>query len=250
MNAQRRDAILLALKEKDVVSVQELVKNTGASESTIRRDLTDLEKESAVKRVHGGASLSKRKTDEATLVEKQSINQPEKKKIAAAAAALVKEKDCLFLDAGTTTLEVIPYLEHKDVVVVTNGIPHVQILLDAGIDTYVLGGKAKQGTAALVGDKAAAALREFRFDLCFLGINGIDKRFGYTTPDPDEALIKRTALSLSAKTYVLADQAKIGEVSFARVASLDEASIITSDKLATDQQQELQSETQIKVVTT
>ncbi|MFB4163073.1 DeoR/GlpR family DNA-binding transcription regulator [Alteribacillus sp. JSM 102045] len=248
LHIERKEAIISVLEKQEVATVQELVKATGASESTIRRDLTDLESQNYIKRLHGGASLSRRKTEEPSMAEKKSVNQAEKKRMAEAAASLIKNKDCLFLDAGTTTIELIPFLADKEVIVVTNGIHHVPLLLEQGIETYVTGGKAKPNTAALTGGRAVESMKEFRFDACFLGMNGIDAKQGYTTPDPDEASVKKTAITLASRAYVLADHSKIGEVSFGSVASLAKAFIITSDKTEADQLQALQQETEVKVV--
>ncbi|RSL34231.1 DeoR/GlpR transcriptional regulator [Salibacterium salarium] len=248
LHVERREAILNVLKSQEVASVQELVTATGASESTIRRDLTELESEHFIKRLHGGASLSKRKLEEPSIAEKQSIRQTEKRGIAEWAASLVNDKDCLFMDAGTTTVEMIPFLAQKEVVVVTNGIPHVPLLLEHGIQTYVTGGKAKPGTSALTGEKAASSLKEFRFDACFLGINGMDVESGFTTPDPEEAHVKKTALTLSTRPYILADHSKTAEVAFASVASLEEANIITSEQIELEQLEMLRQRTEVKVV--
>ncbi|GEK59571.1 DeoR/GlpR transcriptional regulator [Marinococcus halophilus] len=250
LHTERRDTIIEILKTKDTASIHELVELTGASEATVRRDLSKLESDEQIKRIHGGASLSRRRRNEPTIAEKSSVNQWEKKKIAEAAASLLEPGECLFLDAGTTTLEMIPYLADRNLVVVTNGIPHVPLLLEKGIETYVIGGKGKQGTGALVGIKAIEALKEFCFDACFLGINGVHPVHGYTTPDPDEAVVKRTALDLAERSYVLADHSKINSITFANIGELALAEIITSDRLRDDERTNLKKYTDVKVVST
>ncbi|QDI91458.1 DeoR/GlpR transcriptional regulator [Salicibibacter halophilus] len=228
LHVERQEAILQLLQKKENVSIQQLIDETSASESTIRRDLIELEKEQQLKRVHGGASLAKRRKEEPTIAEKTSKNRKEKVAVARYAAGLVQDKDCIFLDAGTTTIEMIPVLADKGVIVVTNGTQHVQRLIDYDIETYITGGRVKKETAALIGPKVVRALSEYRFDKCFLGMNGIHEQHGYTTPDPEEAMIKETALQLGSQSYVLVDHSKLGEVSFARVAGLGEAGLIAS----------------------
>ncbi|TDQ42887.1 DeoR/GlpR family DNA-binding transcription regulator [Aureibacillus halotolerans] len=248
LTIERRDLILALLNKQDVVSVQELVKETSASESTIRRDLTELENDQYIKRVHGGASLRKKRSEELTVAEKTSRHQNEKKHIAREAAKEVQQGACIYLDAGTTTFEMIPFLQDKQVVVVTNGIPHVTRLMEYGISTYVIGGRTKAGTAALVGPRAAEALQAYRFDCAFLGMNGVDPFQGYTTPDPDEAFVKKTALSLTARRFVLADHSKVGEASFASVGHLNEATFVTSSLLDPEKKEALMQKTEVKVV--
>ncbi|MDX8045239.1 DeoR/GlpR family DNA-binding transcription regulator [Gracilibacillus sp. S3-1-1] len=248
LTIERQNFILSLLKKKDIVTVKEMCEVTKASESTIRRDLTELEKQQHIKRVHGGASLLKKKREEPTLLEKSTVNQREKVVIAQKAASFIEEGDSLYLDAGSSTLELIPFLQNKSVMVVTNGIPHVQMLIEYGIETYCISGKAKEGTAALVGTKAVEAIKEYRFDKCFLGINGIHSEQGLTTPDPEEASVKRAALSQSQSNYVLADPAKFGEVSFANVADLANVQIITTDGLSNEQQETISKQTTLEVV--
>ncbi|ENH98165.1 DeoR family transcriptional regulator [Gracilibacillus halophilus YIM-C55.5] len=248
LTVERHARILEFLKQKETATVKEIGEVTKASESTIRRDLNELEKKQQIKRVHGGAALVHQKSQEPTLSEKSPQYKTAKQAIATSAAALIDKGDTVFLDAGTTTVEMIPWLTDQSLVVVTNGIPHVQKLMEQGIETYVVAGKAKQGTGALIGTKAVSTLQEYHFDKCFLGMNGIHASQGYTTPDPEEASVKRQALEQSQSTYVLADASKFGEVSFSSVAALSDATIMTSGELSAQQHKEIKQSTTIKVV--
>ncbi|GAB2568918.1 DeoR/GlpR family DNA-binding transcription regulator [Gracilibacillus alcaliphilus] len=248
LTIERQELILSLLKEQEVVKVKDICELTQASESTIRRDLTELERKQYIKRVHGGASLIKKKREEPTFLEKQTKNYEEKQAIAKKAASFIETGDSIYLDAGSSSLAMIPFLQDKSVVVVTNGIPHVQLLIEQGIDTYVIAGKAKQGTAALTGTKAVESVREYRFDKCFLGMNGIHLEQGLTTPDPEEASVKRAAIDQSLAAYVLADSSKFGEISFANVGDLSEVSIVTTNHISEEQQDALRKYTSLEVV--
>ena len=173
LTVERQEMIVHLIKERNIVKLHELIEATGASESTIRRDLTELEDAKKLKRIHGGATLFQKKRTEPTVVEKSFKNSQEKRKIAQFASTFVEKGDCIFLDAGTTTVEMIPFLKEKQVVVVTNGLTNVVELVDAGIETHVIGGQVKPGTRAFVGRSAIETLETFRFDLAFLGTNGI-----------------------------------------------------------------------------
>lgn len=144
LTEERHRIILELLAEKEVVKLQELVEATNSSESTIRRDLTQLEKEKKLRRIHGGATLLQKKREELSVLEKSTKHRQEKKRIAEYAASLVQNGDCIYLDAGTTTFEMIPHLHGKDIVVVTNGIMHLDMLLEYDIPTYLLGGFVKK----------------------------------------------------------------------------------------------------------
>lgn len=248
LTPERHHLILKLLKERDTVEIHELVELTSSSESTIRRDLSQLEEEKYLKRIHGGASRIHGKLQEPSMSEKSSINLHEKRLIAQYAASLVTEGDCLYLDAGSTVKELIEFLPTKNIVVVTNGITHLPALLTKGIATYITGGFVKKTTHAMIGRGAVASLDFYRFDKCFLGVNGIHPQFGYTTPDQEEAMIKQKAISLSREVYFLADDTKFSEIAFAKIADIQEASIITN-KLNAETKKLYLDKTTIKVVT-
>ncbi len=245
--SERHQLILDLLKEKGNVKLQELVELTSTSESTLRRDLDQLEKQNYLKRVHGGASLLQRKRSEPSVLEKTTQNLEEKELIAKYAAQLVLDGECIYLDAGTTTFQMIRYLKQKDIVVVTNGTDHLNALLDEGITTYFIGGFVKKVTKATIGRDAYESIKNYRFDKCFIGTNAIHYELGLTTPDPDEAQIKERAISLSRESFILADHTKFGEVSFSKFAELDQVKIITneSDTIDLDRYQRM---TEIKPV--
>lgn len=220
--------ILQRLSEQKVVKLKELVDLTDSSESTIRRDLTDLEAEGYLARVHGGATLIATPDEEPTFEEKRDRFVDEKVAIARKAATFIEDGMSIYLDAGTTTQAMVPFLQGKKIVVVTNSLPIANELFDLDIKTFVIGGELKRSTQALVGYNARESMMNYRVDLAFLGMNGIDIEAGYTTPDPEEALVKKTAIELAQTSFVLADASKIGKRTFSRVATLDAAQLITS----------------------
>lgn len=249
LTPERHQIILDLLKDRGVVKLHELVEATSSSESTIRRDLSQLEAEKKLKRVHGGASLLHQKGEELSISEKAAKNFEEKDKIAQFAATLIRDGDCIYIDAGTTTFQMIPHITAKEIKVVTNGLTHLEELLDRGIDTYLTGGFIKKKTRALIGSGALHGVKQFRFDKCFIGVNAIHSEYGFTTPDPEEALVKETAINLSQETFFLGDRSKLNEVTFAKVAELKQGMLITDE---TDDEilAPYIEKTTIKVVTT
>ena len=248
LTPERHRIILQLLKEKSIVKIQEVMDLTKSSESTIRRDFSLLEEQRFLKRIHGGASRLQGKLQEPSMIEKSSKNLQEKRQIAKYAAGLVEEGDTIYLDAGSTVMEMIGFLPNKNIVVVTNGLMHVSPLLNNGISTYLIGGLIKPNTNAFIGRGALASLDLYRFDKCFMGINGIHPQLGFTTPDQEEAMVKQKAISLSRESYVLADSTKFSEISFAKIADIHSAAIITNE-LDDDSEQIYKNRTNIKVVT-
>ncbi|MEJ8546172.1 DeoR/GlpR family DNA-binding transcription regulator [Brevibacillus borstelensis] len=248
LTPERHEMILSALKEKGVVRIHELVEMTGASESTVRRDLSDLEEQRRLKRVHGGAALLQSKIEEPSIQEKAVKNEKEKVAIAKYAASLIEEGDSIFIDAGTTTYQMLAFIPHENIIVVTNGLDIAMQLSQRKIKTILLGGEMKAATLSLVGRDAVNTISRYRFDKCFLGMNGIDKRHGLTTPDPDEAYVKQLALQYADERFVLCDSNKFSRVTFAKVGEIDNVTVITDDGLSQEEQREYEKLTQLKVV--
>ncbi|KGX92876.1 DeoR family transcriptional regulator [Pontibacillus halophilus JSM 076056 = DSM 19796] len=249
LTPERHRIILNCLENQQVVKLQELVQATSSSESTIRRDLDQLEKEYKLRRVHGGATLASQHKEEPSLSEKSVVAREEKKAIAQFASTLIRDGDSIFLDAGTTTYEMIPYLRDRDIQVVTNGLSLLEALTSEGIPTYLTGGYVKHKTRALVGHSAVKGIQNFRYDKCFLGVNAVHSQHGYTTPDPEEAAVKQEAIGLSEVAFVLADESKMERVTFTAIAPLHAATLITNVTHA-ELLSELEKNTTVKVVTT
>ena len=226
---ERYNIILQELKNKGIVSVTELVKILEASESTIRRDLNALHSDGLLKKIHGGAVSigdNTSKHDYKVNVRK-TLNIDEKIKIAKYAASLINDGDVVYLDAGTTTEALIDYIEAEDILVVTNGIVHAKKLLEKGIRTFILGGEVKEVTEAIVGSSAVDDLKKYNFSKGFFGTNGVNNKGGYTTPDVNEAMVKREAVKRCIEPYILADESKLEEVSFITFANISDACLIT-----------------------
>ncbi|WP_077624860.1 DeoR/GlpR family DNA-binding transcription regulator [Sediminibacillus massiliensis] len=229
LTQERHQLILQQLAQYGTVKIKELILLTDASESTIRRDLSELENAGQLTRIHGGASTINTISHELSFPEKSTKNQVEKMAIAKAAASMVEDEEYIYLDAGSTTYEMIPYLQNKKIVVVTNGITHIDALSNYEITTYLTGGYVKHNTKALVGQGATTSMESYRFDKCFLGVNGVDFNYGFTTPDPEESFIKKTALRYSQKSFALADFTKLNKVSFSKIADLEDMTLITNE---------------------
>ncbi|GEM05758.1 DeoR family transcriptional regulator [Halolactibacillus miurensis] len=236
LTPKRHALILEELSNKQMITIQSLVDLMRVSESTIRRDLSELEKQHLLKRVHGGATVVTQTKDEPTVQEKKQRGTTEKKEIAQYAAALIEDYDVIYLDAGTTTYEMIPFLKDRPITVVTNGLMHLDLLQQYHIPTYIIGGKVKDKTGAVIGSVALKQLEHYHFNLAFIGTNGVDVSFGYSTPDPEEGDLKEKALTLSDKRFVLADHSKLHTKSAYRFSELKHATLITDRLLEEDRE--------------
>lgn len=226
---QRMERILQELNRQEAVSVAYLCGKTGASEATIRRDLTELAQRGKLTKVHGGA-IPVRETfhsEELDMDIKRQLHTPEKRRIAQYAAGLIQNDDVVFLDAGSTVMHMAEFIQAAQATFVTNSIECLDRLPRLGLRTYVLGGVLKPGTMAVIGGETMEGLKKYNFTKAFLGMNGIALGQGFTTPDPEEAMVKALAAARSRETWVLADSSKFDIVTAAVVFPLEKAGILT-----------------------
>lgn len=230
MLAQERFAAILSiLKEKKTVSVTELTKLLQISESTIRRDLIALDKAEKLRKIHGGATLLQKeyKTFENDLILREKEHIEEKRRLAQYAASLIEEHDFVYLDAGSTIMQMADFIEERNAIYVTNSLELAKQLALNGFQIFLLAGEVKAKAMATVGIGAVSTLQKYNFTKAFLGGNGITIENGYTTPDMQEAHVKTEAMRHAKKSYVLADSSKFGVCSSITFADIMDANIIT-----------------------
>ena len=228
---QRLEVILTELAERRAVSVTDMCQVTGASEATIRRDLNTLARQRKLNKVHGGAVLIEEefRVAEPDMDVKRQLCTAQKDRIARYAAGLIEDEDVVYLDAGTTVLQMAEYLHSTKALFVTNNIECALRLVEKGLRTYVLGGFIKSETMSVDGAETMDSLRRYNFTKAFLGVTGITVAQGFTTPDPEAAAAKILAASRAQQVYVLADSSKFGKVTAALIFPLESATIITDD---------------------
>ena len=226
---ERAAAILSFIEQQGAASVAQLCQATGASEATIRRDLTQLHQQGRLNKVHGGAVALRGNfsMEEPDLTTKAQLHVEEKSAIGRYAAAQVNDDDFVFLDAGTTVLAMADHLAASRAGFVTTSIACAKRLSELGRRATVVGGQLKLGTEAIIGAEALAFLERYHFTKAFLGANGITVKQGCTTPDPEEAAIKRRAADQAYMTYVLADSRKFGQTAAVTIRPLEKVCVIT-----------------------
>ena len=211
LTQQRHEIILKLLKEKGSITVTEVRDLLDTSESTVRRDITALDKEGKLEKVFGGAVEAGQKVTahEYTVAQKNELNCDAKRKIAEYAASLIEPDDFVFLDAGTTTAHMIDFIRATSAVFVTNAVAHAQRLASRGFKVILVGGELKSSTEAVVGNQAIRTIQEYHFTKGFFGTNGVTRRSGCTTPDVNEAVTKKTAMEQCRQCTSSATQANL-----------------------------------------
>lgn len=230
---ERQDRITQLVEEHGSVSGSALVGELGASPATIRRDIEALARAGRVIKVHGGATAIHSvvyETSDRAMDEKYSLYIDEKDAIATYAATLIEPGDFVYVDAGSTTETLVDHLgpSAAGATFVTNSIVTARKLVRKGYRTLMTGGELKASTEALVGPEAITGIERYHFTKGFWGTNGATLEQGFTTPDINEAQVKRTSMERTGKRYVLADTSKFGTVAPVTFAEFASATVITN----------------------
>lgn len=238
MLTEERFAIILdTVNKKKSVHLNELCDLLEISVSTARRDINVLAEMGKLIKVHGGAVAIDMNDNylstEKSVAEKALLFPKEKTAIAKFAASLIEEDDFVFIDAGTTTAQMLDFVPLKNVSFVTNSFNHAKRLTQRGFQVFIPGGEIRPDTEAIVGEECVLMLENYNFTKCFMGTNGISVSAGFTTQNIKEARVKTAAINGSRKSYILADHSKFDKISFVTFAHINEASIIT-DTLSVD----------------
>jgi DeoR/GlpR family transcriptional regulator of sugar metabolism len=228
---QRRKRILDILSRDGRVWVSELAAELGATPVTIRTDLSALMENGYLERIAGGAVPRMGNIYNREHQSPKPENQEIKKRIAAAAAELIRDGETLFINSGTTAYyTAIELKRRKNLNVVTNSIP---IALELGglpsFRVILLGGEINATYSFTYGNNALDQLRHFRADKTILSMDGVRSDAGLTTYHAEEAAVNRTMIERSGETVIAADQSKLGYESFSFVAALASVSCLVTN---------------------
>ncbi len=232
----RRSTIIDLLERERSVSVDALSARFGVSEVTIRKDLKQLEDRGFLSRVHGGAVYAPRVLYNPSFKEKTHLWSEAKASIAALALDEIHDGDSIVLDGGSTTLALARLVRRarKRLVVLTNSIPVALELAGAPHEVVLLGGHLRHHSLAMIGPAAVRTLGSYHADAAFLGATGVDLEYGFTTPNALEAETKAAMARASTRVFVVADASKLGRVTLAKFADLDEVEALITDAAAPD----------------
>ena len=230
---ERQQAIAAQVMSHGRASVAELAQTFDVTTETVRRDLAVLDRAGVLRRVHGGAVPTRAlHLVEPSLDQRESTRSADKESIARAAAEFLPQSgSTVLVDAGTTTARLAGLLPpDRELLVLTNSIPIAARLAGLGsVSLQVLGGRVRGLTKACVGEQVVNTLAALRVDIAFVGTNGITLRHGMSTPDPEEAAVKRAMVACANFVVVMADSSKIGREDFVSFAPIDALDVLVTD---------------------
>jgi DeoR/GlpR family transcriptional regulator of sugar metabolism len=219
------------IKQAGVVRVGELCRELGISPATCRRDLEALESEGRIRRVYGGAVPVRLSAEEPLFDSKTVIAPREKRRIAEAAFRMIEEDDTIYLDGGSTVLELARLVSTRtDITVVTNSLRATIELSGKGPRVILVGGELRRRSQTIIGGLTRLLLQELRVDKAFMGTMGLSIEQGLTTSDPNEAFTKQCIMRQASRVILLMDSSKAGAITFAHSGSISDLDEIISDK--------------------
>jgi DeoR/GlpR family transcriptional regulator of sugar metabolism len=231
--AARKDLLLTRLRTDGRIVAKEIAAELGLSEDSIRRDLRELDAQGLAVRVYGGALPASPAA--AGYAARSTVAPESKRRVAAAAVALIEPGATVILDGGTTTLAMVDALPKSfRGTVITHSPTIAAALLDHEVDVFLIGGQIFKHSAVACGAAAVEAADRISADLFFLGVTGIHPAAGLTTGDAEEAAMKRALAARAAETYALGSDEKIGTASRHTVMAIDQVAGVITDRPKND----------------
>lgn len=251
---ERRESIIQVIREKKKVKIIELSTMFDVSRETIRNDLHHIEQTNgSIKKVYGGAVLDET-TRESAYHKRRQTNEEAKRSIADFASKLIEDGDTIYLDYGSTVLNLAELLVDKqDLVVVTNTLPIINVLAEfENISLFVPGGVIRRNEYSFAGESALRAIDDIYVDIGFFGCSGINTNSGITNIYEGEVDFSRKILSQSTNSIVLADHSKFGITSYKQVAKFDDIDMIITDSIGDVEMRDeiLSGRTGLKIIET
>ena len=246
LKLERLERISDYVEENKYATVKELSEMLDTSPATIRRDISTLSKQNKVIVAHGGIACNEAKVSaEASYIEKMQHNAEEKTRIAKTASAFIEPESTLIIDAGTTTIGLIPYIgEIENLNIVTNDVMLASSMADSlNGSIMVVGGTLRGGYHSTIGFYAELLLKQIKSDLCIIGTDAISAEKGCMISNVDEVGTKRAMIEASHKVIVICDHTKFERESFVSFCSLSEIDVIvTGEEVSPEMREAIESQ--------
>lgn len=230
--SERQQRILELVREQVAVRVSYLSDLLNVSDMTIRRDLDVLEKQGLLERTHGGAVCRQDRVFEESLYHSRLLEHPEEKlRIGQKAASLIEPNDTIFIGAGTTTAQILRYLDPAlQVRIYTNNLGVLSEMQDNAARIVFTGGTYESASFSLVGPTAIEMIQQVYATKTFLAVDGLSLKAGLTTVTLEDAMMSRTMIRhTQGQIIVLAEHNKFGCVAEMVIAPVERVDIVVTD---------------------
>ncbi len=228
---ERQEQIYALLKERKSASVDKLSKTLYVSPSTIRRDLTEMERRGLLKRTYGGAVLQESPNEETSHLLRENINVQEKKKVAEIASRFLRDNCSIFIDSSSTCTYLVPYLRNfKNLNIITNGL-NIGLLLSAQTPAqiFLTGGYIHSRSNSMLGNPAVRMLERIYCDYSIISCSGLSLEFGLSETTIEQSEIKMAMAENSKEVILLVDHTKLGESKLFRSLPISKVTTLITD---------------------
>jgi DeoR/GlpR family transcriptional regulator of sugar metabolism len=246
--AERRKLVLEMVSNKGVAALEDLAREINVSQSTLRRDLNYWHQQGVLKRTHGGAIYLGDSSGLPALEERMGRQTEEKRAIARAAAARIRDGDAILLDGGTTTLEVARLLVGRPLQIVTNSLPIANLFAsDRETDLVVLGGYVYPKTGVALGPMTVKAMEDIHVRQAILSCGGITAK-GLFNSNLLLVETERRMLRCADEVVVVADHSKVGRQALAFLCEPSAVDTLIVDAAINDEQRRLVEEAGVRLI--
>jgi len=244
---ERRKQIMAQLLDRKHLTVKELAASMRVSGATVRRDLKALAGEEEVLLVHGGATLPRQRDFSFRAKQLRAVEQ--KRIIGRLAAALLLDGDQVFLDAGTTCSEMVPYLKKMQGVTVLANSARLALQLNGPeLSVFLIGGEYRPDRMDTVGPMAMSTLNQVRGYVAFIGADGLSMDFGPSASDVASAHLHRLVIEHAREAVLLVDSSKFGGASLFQIVDWPRISKVVTDREPDDDWKRFFEEQDIEVI--
>ena len=247
----RTERIIEIIQQYGGISYKDLSHHFDVTEMTIRRDIEKMKERGIVKTVSGAIMLSDSNIYKTYSLDKETeTNHEQKAAIGAAAASLIGTNEVVFVDIGSTSVNIIHHLKPQDnntVIVATENA--IRELLRNNYSNYIVtGGKLDPQSGVFVDRYGINTLKRYTINIAFISAAGIDDRLGVTCINEFEVPIKQNAMSISALKCLVADSSKFGVVRMHHFGSVEDFDIVITDSDIPQKWVEILKEKGIKLI--
>ena len=227
---ERRRKIMERLEKNDFLKLKSLQQNLNISMETLRRDVQQLVNNNLVTKEYGGIRLKQEAHGESLIEQRLELNLTSKEVTAKKARHEINNGDCIFLDSGSTTLQIAKQLSHhENLTIITNSIPVMLQTLDQGHTVISIGGKIRKSEQSITSYDFLFNFDRLNIEKAFICCSGMDLDYGVTDYNLEEIETRRKILSISRIKYLTADSSKMGKVVTAKICDFAELDFIISD---------------------
>ena len=231
LKKKRQAHIVEVLIKEEAMSVSELAELLDVSSVTIRKDLNELEQAGKLYRSHGKARIINPFTLNRSVSEKEKMAPEQKDAIGREAAKLIDRDDSIIIASGTTVHALARNIKPIHRLTVVTASLQVSVILsqDESNDIIQLGGMLRHSSLSVVGQYSKSILENCSFSKLFIGVDGIDFNYGFTTTDMREAELNQQMMRAAQKVIVLADSTKFGRRGFAKIGNIEDIDMVITD---------------------